>query len=129
MAVRGICAGRRAEKRDGLAGFDAPRELVDGRRLGAHLRQVSLPVLRPGQGPSAPLAVERGEELGARPQLAAPLVPRFLSFRQPARPVAADEDAPAVVGLSRVVPAAGSQRHGWDVLPLDPFFCGRNTLE
>src|SRR5712671_3020210 len=129
MTVLGVGARRRAEQGDGLAGRDAASQLLDRGAALTHLGQVALAVLGPGQGRRAPLSVERGQKLGAGTQLLAPLVPRFLSFRQSARTVPADEQAVSVAGLLRVVPPARTQRHVWDDLRLLPFFCSTRAVE
>src|SRR5438128_1807986 len=89
----------------------------------------ALAVLGPGQRRPASLAVEGGEELWGGAQLLAPLVPRFLSFRQPSGTVPGDEEAKPVAGLLRVVPSARAQRHVWADLRVEPFFCSRRAVE
>ena len=73
MTVGGIRTGGRAEQRERLAGADAASQLVDGVGPLAHLGEVALAVLGPGQRRRASLAVERGEELWGGAQLLAPL--------------------------------------------------------
>ena len=110
MAVRRIGTSRRAQERHGLPVGDLAREVGDGCGLPAHLREVPLPVLRPGDRWTA-LPVEIRQQLGTGSELLAPDVPRFLAFRQTAGPVTADEDAQSVGGTARVVPAARAQWH------------------
>src|SRR5262249_32551902 len=57
------------------------------------------------------LAVEVGVQFPARPELIAGGVPGFVGLAHAARSVAANQHAKTVVGLDRIVPALGFDRH------------------
>src|SRR5262249_14857738 len=115
--------GRGAEQGDRLTGRDLLGEQGDALALLLHLFQVAAAVLVPANR-VPPLAVEVGGQLLAGPEVAPPPVPGLLLLRQRRRPVTADQQAEAVVGVLVLVPALGLD-HGPS---LHPGAAARNDL-
>src|SRR5581483_7290818 len=105
VAARRIDARRGAEQGDALARRHLLRQAEDAVALRLHLAQVAAAVLVPVDR-RAVLAVDGGVQRDRRRQLFDPGVPALVLPADAARAVAGDEDARAVVGFDRIVPAA-----------------------
>src|SRR5690349_19530642 len=113
MASRRVDAGRRAEQRDRLSRPDTRGKAVDPEALAFHLVAEAPLVVRPRQRAAIGrvLSVGRSVKLGARRERDAPRVPGLGLAAHTAGPIAADEQAIAVLGIARIVPALRPDRH------------------
>src|SRR5688500_6051030 len=98
---------RRAQQGDRFAAGHTLRECIDRFTLARNLAEVAAAIRRPGEFHAA-LAVGGRVKLLARAEVGLPLAPSLVSFRDAAGAIAAHEDAGAVGGIDRIVPALGA---------------------